>query len=279
MLIHEVLLFALFLIGNILLISQYGFLREYTHSHLSRAILITFLRSIGIFLVTCLLINFFTKSLSISIPIAFLAGYLPRIQENKERKRMEEARRKSWPLVIDQLASATQSGVPLHQAFNSMQDRGPAPLKGQFAAFSRSLREEGSFEKALEKFVESAHKCHAYGHDEIAVKVKTTLLIARDCGGLEVGPILRNLGALLRQRERALNEVAVKQEWIKNGAALAAATPWLLLILLSLNQQTRAAYDSSGGRIMLLIGFTLTLLAYLWISKISLSVSQVNRLR
>jgi len=235
------------------------------------------LKTTSIFVLTYFLIHFFTKSFSISLPIAFLLSHLPRIQRSNERKRIEEARRKSWPLVIDQLASATQSGVPLHKALDEMRNRGPAPLKEQFLAFSANFQEEGSFEKALEKFTESAHTSHTFGHDEIAVKVKATLLIARDCGGLEVGPILRNLGALLRQRERALSEVAVKQEWIKNGAALAAGTPWVLLILLSLNPQTRVAYNSSGGWLVLLIGLSLTLIAYFWISRISLSVSQVNR--
>ena len=275
--IYEVALFTLFLMGNVMLISRQDFVSYLTKSHSSRALFKSLLKSTTIFVLTYFLIHFITKSFSISLPIAFLLSYLPRIQRGKERKRIEEARRKSWPLVIDQLASATQSGVPLHKALNEMRNRGPAPLKEQFSAFSESFQEEGSFERALEKFTESAHKCHVFGHDEIAVRVKATLLIARDCGGLEVGPILRNLGALLRQRERALSEVAVKQEWIKNGAALAAGTPWVLLILLSLNPQTRVAYNSSGGWLVLLIGLTLTLIAYFWISRISLSVSQKNK--
>ena len=259
-----------------MLISKERILGGLTKSQNVKTILQSLSTTIGVFLLTSFLMYFYSKSFSISLPIAFLLSYLPRIKKNKERKRDVEERRKSWPLVIDQLSTATQSGVPLHRALDEMCNRGPVPLKVQFLVFSKSFQEEGSFEKALEKFVESAHACHPLGRDEIAVKIKTTLLVARDCGGLEVGPILRNLGAVLRQRERALSEVIVKQDWIKNGAALAAGTPWVLLVLLSLNTQSRATYESGGGRIILLIGLTLTLIAYAWISRISHSVFQGN---
>lgn len=225
------------------------------------------------FLLSFALVFFITQSLSIALPISLISAYLPQMYIQKKRRRIEEQRRKCWPLVVDQISSATQSGVPLHIALHEMQDRGPAPLVPLFVAFSNSFKREGSLEKGLTAFVESAHRLSLSGHDDMAVKIKSTVMVARDCGGLEVGPILRNLGNFLRLRERTENEIAIKQEWIKNGALLASITPWLLLVLLTFNSETRAAYENDGGRFVLLIGLGLTIVAYLWISRISQSVS------
>lgn len=219
------------------------------------------------------LVFLITQSLSIALPISLISAYLPHMYIQKKKRRIEEQRRKCWPLVVDQISSATQSGVPLHIALHEMQDRGPVPLAPLFVAFSHSFRREGSLEKGLTSFVESAHRLALSGRDEMAAKIKSTVMVARDCGGLEVGPILRNLGNFLRLRERTENEIAIKQEWIKNGALLASLTPWLLLVLLTFNSETKAAYENNGGRLILLIGLGLTIIAYHWISRISQSVS------
>ena len=230
-------------------------------------------KTLASFMIVALLIFFITQSLSIAISLALLLSYLPQLHSKTRKRKNEELRRKCWPQVVDQLASATHSGVPLHRALNEMQERGPVPLAPLFSAFGESFRKEGSLERGLVSLVESAHSSSPYGYDEVAVKIKSTILMARDCGGLEVGPVLRNLSAFLRQRERTINEISVKQEWIKNGAALASITPWLLLILLSFNSGTKEAFGDNGGRTVLLVGLALTLVAYQWISRISESVS------
>jgi hypothetical protein len=81
----------------------------------------------------------------------------------------------------------------------------------------------------------------------------------------------------LRQRERAFDEIAIRQNWIKNGAALAALTPWLLLLVLSLHSQTIDAYNSNAGRTVLIVGLIATGLAYKWIYYISESLSSGKR--
>ena len=269
----KILSFIIQALGTTLLFSKHGSFQYLVKTRASSESTKTLLKVFVFFILSLAMIFFITQSISIALPIALIFGYLPQMFLQKKKKRGEEQRRKCWPLVVDQIASATQSGVPLHIALNEMQERGPTPLAPLFVAFSDSFRAEGSLEKALTSFVESAHLQSLSGHDEMAVKIKSTIMVARDCGGLEVGSILRNLGNFLRMRERTENEIAIKQEWIKNGALLASITPWLLLVLLTFNSETKVAYENNGGRVILLIGLGLTLFAYHWISRISQSVS------
>ncbi len=272
----ELLLFAGYALGIVLFTTNETNFRSLMSKNKKHDFIIIVTKTITTFLVAYLLFFFVTHSVSISLPLALLSSYLPQLHRKTRKRKEEEIRRKSWPLVIDQLASATHSGVPLHKALNQMQERGPVPLAPIFFAFSDSFRKEGSLEKGLMSFVECAHARSSKGYDEIAVKIKSTILIARESGGLEVGPILRNLSAFLRQRERTVNEIHIKQEWIKNGAALASMAPWLLLILLSFNSKTKESFGTHGGQVVLLIGLALTLSAYHWISRISDSVSNIR---
>lgn len=223
------------------------------------------------------IIFLFTRSINVSLPISIILSYIPKIYKSGKERKEAESRRKSWPLVIDQLSTATASGVPIHIALTEMASRGPTSLHFEFNTFKNSFAESGSLVVALQAFVHSAALRGSTTHSRMAAQLRTTLLIARDCGGQEIGPILRNLSMHLRQRERAFDEIAVRQNWIKNGAALAALTPWLLLLVLSLHSQTIEAYSSSSGRAVLILGLLITIFAYKWITNISNSVSSENR--
>lgn len=214
-----------------------------------------------------------TRSVNISIPISIIVSFIPKIYTRRKEQKADESRRKSWPLVIDQLSTATASGVPMHISLMEMATRGPIALREEFVSLKESFLEQGSLERALEKFAETARNRGSRTHARRANQLKSTILIARDFGGQEVGPILRNLSAHLRRHERTYDEIAVRQGWIKNGAILASVTPWLLLIILSLHSQTITVFNSPSGRVVLLAGLLVTGLAYKWISLISDSVA------
>ena len=229
-------------------------------------------QTIATLLMVFLVIFLLTKNVNISAAIAFVAGFLPRfIMQNRNRREADE-RRKSWPLVLDQLSTATASGVSLHTALLQIVDRGPTSLRAEFLAYRDSFLAEGSMEQALAHFVARAAHRNSSSHLVRASQLKSTLLIARDYGGQEVGTILRNLSAHLRRQETAYDEISIRQEWIKNSALLASATPWLLLLIISLNSQSMAAYSSSSGRLVLLTGLFVSGISYFWIKKISNSV-------
>lgn len=213
-----------------------------------------------------------TRSVNISLPISIVASYFPRLHQRNLERKAAESRRKAWPLVIDQLATASASGVPLHSALMELESRGPTALRDEIGAFRASFDLEGSLEIGLSRFVDSAKRRAEYSHVQRAKQLKSTILLARDFGGQEIGVILRNLSINYREKESALDEIATRQSWIKNGATLASLTPWILLVILSFHPQTISAYNSNSGRGVLLVGLMLTGISYKWITRISQSV-------
>jgi tight adherence protein B len=76
------------------------------------------------------------------------------------------------------------------------------------------------------------------------------------------------VGDFIRQDLALRKEIEVKHGWIKNSAHLSAAAPWLLLLLLSTQPATAAAYATSTGVIILIAGIFMTAVAYLWMNKL-----------
>jgi tight adherence protein B len=63
-------------------------------------------------------------------------------------------------------------------------------------------------------------------------------------------------------------EIEVKHGWIKNSAHLSAAAPWILLLLLSTQPSTAAAYSTPTGAMILIAGLVMTGVAYIWMNRL-----------
>ena len=70
--------------------------------------------------------------------------------------------------------------------------------------------------------------------DPVGDRVVEGLRIAREVGGGELGRLLRNLSGYLRDEARTRSELESRQAWTVNGARLAVAAPWLVLLFMSL---------------------------------------------
>jgi tight adherence protein B len=119
-----------------------------------------------------------------------------------------------------------------------------------------------SFEKAI-SILQSEIKLRA------ADQLFESLIYAKNLGGSELLSLLRQLGDFTRQDLSLRREIAAKQGWIKNSAHLSAAAPWILLLLLSAQPSTAAAFASPQGVSILGAGVAMTALAYLWMGKLS----------
>lgn len=168
----------------------------------------------------------------------------------------------SWPEVIDHLISGIQSGMSLTEALTELSVRGPEVMRPLFTAFKRQIIEDGDFDRAITTLSE---KFGSHASDQIF----QALLISKSLGGSQLLTILRTLGNFLRQDLALRNEIAVKQSWIKNSAHLSSAAPWLLLLLLAMQPTTVAAFTTATGAGILLLGLSLTALAYIWMSYLS----------
>jgi len=85
--------------------------------------------------------------------------------------------------------------------------------------------------------------------------------------------VLRTFTAFLRNDLAAKREIEMRHGWISNTARIAAFAPWLLLIFLTFQPQTRTAYNTLTGAIVVLGGSFVIAIAYLWMSRTAQQVS------
>ena len=167
----------------------------------------------------------------------------------------------AWPEVIDHLMSGIQSGLSLTESLSGLSTRGPEVLRPAFTQFKTRLYGSGDLTQAIED-LRSLFAHH--GSDQIF----EALIISKALGGSELLQILRSLGDFLRQDLALRREIEVKHGWIKNSAHLSAAAPWILLLLLSTQPSTAAAYSTPTGAIILLMGLVMTAIAYIWMNRL-----------
>jgi tight adherence protein B len=88
------------------------------------------------------------------------------------------------------------------------------------------------------------------------------LRVAREVGGGDLGRLLRNLSGHLREDARTRAELEARQSWALNGARLAVAAPWLVLLTMSFQREVIARYSSGAGVVVLAVGGVLCVAAY-----------------
>lgn len=196
-----------------------------------------------------------SRTLPVSVAFAFLAGYLPLgILRGRAVRRQRELA-EVWPEAVDNLASAVRAGMSLPEALAQLSVRGPQPLRGSFAMFAVDYQVTGRFGESLDRLKDQLA-------DPVGDRVVEGLRIAREVGGGELGRLLRSLSGYLREDARTRSELESRQAWAVNGARLAVAAPWLVLLMLSFQREVIARYASTAGVVVLVVGAVCCLLAY-----------------
>ena len=217
------------------------------------------IRAAAISSITIALIFLFTGSLPISFAFGALAAGISFVTLSGKNQRSESALIAAWPEVIDHLMSGIQSGLSLTESLAGLATRGPEILRPAFLDFRTSLYRHGDLGEAIQ---ELKALFHHHGSDQIF----EALLISKALGGSELLSILRTLGDFLRQDLALRREIEVKHGWIKNSAHMSAIAPWILLLLLSTQPSTSAAFSTPTGGAILLAGLAMTAIAYLWMN-------------
>lgn len=141
----------------------------------------------------------------------------------------------------------------------ALAERGPAPLRPAFASFARDYRATGRFSASLDALA-------ARLADPAADRVIVTLHIAREVGGSDLGRTLRTLSSFLRAQYQLRRELEARQSWVVVAARLAYATPWAVLLLLSVHQQAARAYQAPAGALVIAGGGAVATLGY-WLMR------------
>ena len=202
-----------------------------------------------------------TRSVVIALAIGALAAGIAFVTVRAKNNLNEAALIAAWPEVIDHLMSGIQSGLSLTESLAGLSTRGPEILRPAFTQFKATLYGSGDLTQAIEEL--KALFAH-HGSDQIF----EALIISKALGGSELLQILRSLGDFLRQDLALRREIEVKHGWIKNSAHLSAAAPWILLLLLSTQPSTAAAYSTPTGAMILIAGLVMTGIAYIWMNRL-----------
>ena len=203
-----------------------------------------------------------TNSFAIALPFTCLSSVIVWIYLGNREVRDAKAILLVWPEVVDHLISGIQSGMSLSESMASLSLRGPEIIRKDFQDFKEELLETGNFHAAVEGL---RAKFHSPASDQIL----EAILMAKMMGGSELLEIFRTLGNFLRQDLALRKEIEIKHGWIKNSAHLSSAAPWLLLLLLSSQPGTIESFSQPGGVLILLLGLAMTLVAYMWMGRLS----------
>jgi tight adherence protein B len=181
--------------------------------------------------------------------------YAPVAYYRARGRSARRARQQCWPEAIELLAGAVRAGDTLPAAVALVAERGPEPLRMPFRAVVADHRISGDLVGSLERM-------GAALAEPTADRVVATLVIAHRVGGRELGQVLRTLGAFLREDLAIRKEIVARQSWTLVAARVAAAAPWLVLLLVASRPQGAHAYDSLAGVLVLVAGAAATALGY-----------------
>ncbi len=197
--------------------------------------------------VTLVVIGVLSSTLPVALAFAVIAGYLPvAVVSGRARSRQREFA-EVWPEAVDNLASAVRAGLSLPEALTGLGARGPEPLRDAFVHFGLDYQVTGRFSDCLDRLKERLA-------DPVGDRVVEGLRIAREVGGGDLGRLLRNLSGYLRDDARTRSELESRQAWTVNGARLAVAAPWLVLLLMCFQSEVIERYSSPGGTVLLAVG-------------------------
>lgn len=203
----------------------------------------------------------FTHSLVIALAFVLVASLILEISRRRSQDHRSKELTRAIPEIIDHVISGVQSGLSLTESLSSLSFRGPEQTRGLFLQLREQLREGATFDHAIAT-VQDGFSLRS------ADQLFEALLFAKSLGGNELLALLRQLGDFTRADLALRNEISSKQSWIRNSAHLSAIAPWILLLLLSAQPSTAAAFATPSGISILLSGIAMTTIAYLWMGRL-----------
>lgn len=205
--------------------------------------------------VTTLVLQVVSGTPPVAITFGLMGAWTPvAIVSGRARRRQRELA-EVWPEAVDNLVSAVRAGMSLPDALAALGVRGPEPLRAAFDEFALDYQVTGRFHDCLDRLKDRLA-------DPVGDRVVEGLRIAREVGGGELGRLLRNLSAYLRDDARTRSELEARQAWTVNGARLAVASPWLVLLFMSFQSEVIHRYASAAGVAVLVVGAVACVVAY-----------------
>jgi len=202
-----------------------------------------------------LVIQLVSRPPPVAVMFGLMGGFLPVVVVAGRARRRQREFAEVWPEAVDNLASAVRAGLSLPDALAGLGTRGPEPLREAFDQFALDYQVSGRFGECLDRL-------KARLADPTGDRVVEGLRVAREVGGGELGRLLRNLSGYLRDDARTRSEMEARQAWTINGARLAVAAPWLVLLFMTFQTEVIRRYASPAGVLVLGLGAAACIVAY-----------------
>jgi tight adherence protein B len=210
---------------------------------------------VGSFAICLLVVAGVTSALMPSLALALGAFFAPIALLRGRRLRRRERFREQWPDAIATLIAGVRAGTSLSETCCSLADGGPADLRDGFGALATTYRATGSFHAGLAKLKETMS-------DPIADRVLVALSVAHDVGGNDLVRVLRTSADFVREDLRVRKEIQARWSWTVSAARVAAASPWIVLLIMSLRPEAASAYNTASGGFVILGGAAATVVGY-----------------
>ena len=209
-------------------------------------------------------------SSSLALPFMAIGATFPYLNLRRRRDKELVKLSRVWPELLDHMISGLRSGLSLAETISALARRGPEISRSIFAECEMELRAGRDLSVVFQLI-------KARFNDPIADQVCEVLDFSRGTGSRDTALTLRTLGDFIRSDIAVRGEISAKLGWVKNSAGVAAIAPWILLIILSAQPSTVAAFSTGTGIGILIIGLAMCGLAYFWMSKVG-RVEQVPRI-
>ena len=190
-----------------------------------------------------------------SVLVALAAAGAPLAYVRTKKIDRRRALREAWPDALASMIAGIRAGMSLPEVCASLAERGAEELRPAFGAFAATYRASGSFSTALQRLRDVLA-------DPVGDRVVAALLLAHEVGGTDLVRVLRTLADFIREDLRIRKEIEARWSWTVTAARVAAASPWIVLLIMSLRPEAAAAYDSPSGGMVVLIGTLTTVVGY-----------------
>ena len=213
------------------------------------------LGSIGLGLLIGLVFLGMSRAWPVALAFSAIFTAIPFLIISSRARNRRTRLREVWPEAVDTLVSGVRAGMSLPEALTNLGERGPEAVRPQFRAFATDYAASARFDSSLDRL-------KTRFADPVADRIVEALRLAHEVGGTDLGTLLRSLSQMLREDMRTRGELEARQSWTVNGAKVAVAAPWLVLALLSTRPQAAAAYATTAGAVILLVGAVVSVIAY-----------------
>ena len=196
-----------------------------------------------------------TGSAVVALAVAVPASWMPISFARRRRDARRRLLREQWPDALATLVAGVRAGVSLPECCAGLVERGPEGIRPGAEAFTSAYRATGSFTAGLEALQDTLA-------DPVADRVAAALRLAHEAGGTDLVRVLRTLGDFLREEARVRREIEARWSWTVTAARVAAAAPWIVLLLMTSQPEAARAYDSATGAVVIAGGAVSTLAGY-----------------